>query len=105
MRLAKLSSKPWVIREPDRRHLRLNARGSSWLLIPQRQPQSSPPRSRQTPTCDVEIGHRTATACHVGNIARWLGRKLRWDPVNETFLGDDEANAMLSQPMREPWHL
>ena len=62
-------------------------------------------RSRQTPTCDVEVGHRTATACHVGNIARWLGRKVRWDPVSETFLGDDEANAMLSRPMREPWHL
>ena len=56
-------------------------------------------------TCDVEIGHRTATACHVGNIARWLGRKLRWDPVKETFLGDDQANAMLGRPMRQPWHL
>ena len=62
-------------------------------------------RTRQGLTCDVEIGHRTATACHVGNIARWLGRKVRWDPVNETFVGDDEANALLSRPMRQPWHL
>ncbi|MBC8870546.1 MAG: Gfo/Idh/MocA family oxidoreductase [Planctomycetes bacterium] len=62
-------------------------------------------RSRQTPTCDVEVGQRTATACHIGNIARWLGRKVRWDPVNETFPGDDEASAMLSRPMRQPWHL
>jgi hypothetical protein len=62
-------------------------------------------RSRQTPTCDVEIGHRTATACHVGNIARWLGRTLRWDPVTETFPDDDEANAMLSRTMRPPWQL
>jgi hypothetical protein len=53
----------------------------------------------------VEIGHRTATACHIGNIARWLGRRLRWDPVQETFVGDDEANAMLSRPMRAPWEL
>ena len=62
-------------------------------------------RTREGLTCDVEIGHRTATACHIGNIARWLGRKLRWDPVKETFFGDDEANAMLSRAMREPWHL
>ena len=62
-------------------------------------------RQRTHPSCDVEIGHRTATACHVGNIARWLGRKLRWDPVQESFPGDEEANAMLSRPMRAPWQL
>ena len=62
-------------------------------------------RSRSGLTCDVEIGHRTATACHVGNIARWLGRAVRWDPVQETFIGDDEANAMLSRPTAAPWQL
>ena len=62
-------------------------------------------RARHGLTCDVEIGHRTATACHVGNIARWLGRPVRWDPVEETFPGDDEANAMLSRPMAAPWEL
>jgi predicted dehydrogenase len=62
-------------------------------------------RQRHGLTCDVEIGHRTATACHIGNIARWLGRPLRWDPVQETFPGDDEANAMLSRPTRQPWKL
>jgi hypothetical protein len=62
-------------------------------------------RARAGLTCDVEVGHRAATACHVGNIARWLGRPVRWDPVDETFLGDDEADAMLSRPMRAPWKL
>ena len=62
-------------------------------------------RTRHGLTCDVEVGHRAATACHLGNIARWLGRPLRWEPVEETFLGDDEANAMLSRPMRAPWEL
>jgi predicted dehydrogenase len=62
-------------------------------------------RSRHGLTCDVQIGHRTATACHVGNIARWLGRAVRWDPIRETFPGDDEANAMLTRPMRAPWKL
>jgi len=62
-------------------------------------------RTRQGLTCDVEIGHRTATACHVGNIARWLGRAVRWDPAAEQFPGDDEANALLTRPMRDPWRL
>ena len=62
-------------------------------------------RSRQQPNCVAETGHRTATVAHVGNIARWLGRKLRWDPAAERFVGDDEANAPLSRPMRTPWHL
>ncbi len=62
-------------------------------------------RTRERPTCDVEVGHRTATVAHMGNIARWLGRKLRWDPAKETFLGDTEANAMLRRSMRAPWHL
>jgi hypothetical protein len=53
----------------------------------------------------VEIGHRTATACHLGNIARWLKRKLTWDAVQETFVDDDQANALLSRAMRAPWHL
>ena len=37
-------------------------------------------KSRQRPVADVEIGHRSATVCHLGNIARWTGRRLRWDP-------------------------
>ena len=59
-------------------------------------------RTRERPSCDFEIGHRTATAAHVGNIARWRGRKLRWDPAEEEFRGDDQANALLSRPMRTP---
>jgi predicted dehydrogenase len=60
-------------------------------------------RSRKRPICDVEIGHRSTTMCHLGNIARWTGRRLRWDPRKETFIGDDEANALLERPMRAPY--
>ena len=60
-------------------------------------------KSRELPICDVEIGHRSATACHLGNIAVRLGRKIVWDPAQEKFIGDDEANAMLSRPYRSPW--
>jgi len=44
--------------------------------------------------------------CHLGNIAMRLGRgTLRWDPRTERVVGDDEANAMLSRPNRDPWKL
>ena len=62
-------------------------------------------KSRELPTCDVEIGHRSATACHLGNIAIRLGRTIKWDAENEKFLGDDEAQAMISRPYREPWKI
>lgn len=62
-------------------------------------------RSREKPIADVKIGHRSTTVCHLGNIARWLGRKLRWDPENEVFLGDDEANTHLDRPRRKPYQL
>ncbi len=62
-------------------------------------------KSREKPIADVEIGHRSAIVCHLGNIARWVGRKLRWDPKTETFPGDDEANALLDRPRRNGFEL
>jgi predicted dehydrogenase len=62
-------------------------------------------RSREKPIADVEIGHRSATVCHLGNIARWVGRKLAWDPEKEVFPGDDEANSYLDRPRRKGYEL
>ena len=62
-------------------------------------------KSRQKPRADVEIGHRSATVCHLGNIARWTGRKLRWDPVKEEFIGDSEANQLLFREHRKGYEL
>lgn len=62
-------------------------------------------RSRELSVADVEIGHRTTTMCHLGNIARWTGRKLTWDPAKERFVDDDDANTYIERPMREPWTL
>ena len=53
----------------------------------------------------AEVGHRTASICHLNNIAMRLGRKLKWDPKKEQFLDDAEANALLTPKMREPWKL
>ncbi|MGC1272349.1 MAG: Gfo/Idh/MocA family oxidoreductase [Planctomycetaceae bacterium] len=62
-------------------------------------------KSRSKPLADVETGQRTATICHLNNIAMRLGRELRWDPRLEQVIGDDEANSLLLPPMREPWVL
>jgi len=62
-------------------------------------------KSRERPIADVEIGHRSAIVCHLGNIVRWVGRKLRWDPVQEIFPGDDEANRYLERPQRRPYQI
>jgi predicted dehydrogenase len=62
-------------------------------------------RSRQRPICDVEIGHRSATVCHLGNIAIRTGRKITWDPSKEEIVGDAAAAKMLSRPYRPPWRL
>lgn len=60
-------------------------------------------KSRQKPVADVEEGHLTATMCHLGNIATRLNRMLKWDAEKEVFIGDKEANQMLSRPYRKPW--
>ena len=62
-------------------------------------------KSRDLTAAPVEIGHRSCTVCLLGAIAMRLGRKLRWNPEQELFIDDDEANRMLSQPMRSPWYL
>jgi predicted dehydrogenase len=62
-------------------------------------------RSRRRCIADVEIGARSATICHLGNIAYELKQELKWDPVEERFIGNEEANRLLSRPMRSPWHL
>lgn len=60
-------------------------------------------KSRQDPVEPVEVGHRTASLCHLGNIAMQLNKKIRWDPRKETIVGDSEAAKMISRPMRAPY--
>lgn len=63
-------------------------------------------RSRKETICPAEVGHRSVTVCHLGNISlRMGGRRLDWDPERERFTNDDEANKMLSRPYRKPWKL
>lgn len=60
-------------------------------------------RTRKPPICDVEVGHRTATVCNIGNIAYALQRPLEWDPEKERFKKDGEANKLLKRKMKKEW--
>ncbi len=59
-------------------------------------------RNRTKPVADVEIGHRTATVCNIGNIAYELKKPLKWNPGKEKF-DDDDANKLMSREMRKEW--
>lgn len=60
-------------------------------------------KTRKPPICDVEVGHRTATVCNIGNIAYELGRPLEWNPEKEKFKGDRAANKLLKRKMKKEW--
>jgi len=60
-------------------------------------------RNRTKPVADVEIGHRTATVCNLGNLAYELKRPLHWNPRKEEFSNDDEANKLRGREMRKEW--
>ena len=62
-------------------------------------------RTRKPAGGNAEVAHRTVSILHLANIAIRVGRKLRFDPVTEQIVGDDEANRLVNPPMRAPWHL
>lgn len=62
-------------------------------------------RTRALPVADVEVGHRSISVCHLANIVRQLGRRVKWDPEKETFPGDEEANAFLDRPRRKGYEI
>ena len=62
-------------------------------------------KSRNTPNSDVEIGRLSTTLCHLGNISHHLGREVRFDPKNENFGADKEANGYLTKEYRAAYAL
>lgn len=62
-------------------------------------------RARRRPICDVEIGCRSVTVCHLGNIACWLNRPIRWDPGAERILDDAVASRWLDRARRAGYRL
>ena len=62
-------------------------------------------RTRQRPIADVEIGHRSATVCHLNVIAAKVGRAIKWDPAKEEIIGDPVAARLLDRPRRAGYPL
>jgi predicted dehydrogenase len=97
----KLSSKPdSILKEPltdkDVRLYKSPGHQRDWLNCI---------KTRKQPICHVEIGARSVTVCHLGNLAYWHHKKLKWDPKKWEFVGDDEANKWLDRERRAPWTL
>jgi len=62
-------------------------------------------RDRSLPVSDVFTHHRTVSSCHLCNLAMLLGRRLRWDPAKEGFVGDEQASKLVSRPQRAPYEI
>jgi len=62
-------------------------------------------RTRKKFALNDQNGHRSCTLVNLGVIAVRLGRKLHFDPVKQLFIGDEQANRLIDQPMRMPWHI
>ena len=62
-------------------------------------------QSRLQPISPVEVGHRSCSTCLLHHIAMKVKRKIYWDPMNERFINDDEANSMLNRPHRFPYEM
>lgn len=62
-------------------------------------------RTRKRPICDVEVGARTVTVCHLANLAYWKRQHLKWDPRKEVFLSGYGDNAWRDRLYRDPWTL
>ena len=61
-------------------------------------------KSRKTPFCNLEMGHRTAIICNLGNLSLRLGgRAIQWDPEKEVVVGDKEAAALCTKQYRASW--
>ena len=61
--------------------------------------------SRKKPNSDVEIGHNSMIACHLGNIAFRTGKTIKWDVEKERVIGDADAQKLVTKEYRAPWKL
>ena len=62
-------------------------------------------RTREQTICNIDVAVRSDTVCQLAWCAFQLQRKLRWDPDQELFVGDPDANQRLTRPLRAPWRL
>ena len=60
-------------------------------------------KTRKTPISPIEKGHKACAICLISDISMQFDRKLEWDPVNEVFINDEQANALLHREQRKPY--
>ena len=60
-------------------------------------------KSRGPTAANSQVMRHSHIACHAAALAWMLNRKLKFDPVKEEFVGDDEANGLRGRPARTPW--
>jgi myo-inositol 2-dehydrogenase / D-chiro-inositol 1-dehydrogenase len=92
-------------REPQRS---FRGRRKKILAMPDPEPLLSfaeAVKTRKQASGNAEAAQRSVTILHLANIAIRTGRKIRFDPIKEQIIGDEEANRLVNVPMRAPWHL
>lgn len=95
-----------IVAEPKSVLAGLEAPDSDWkIMAPHIRNFLDSVRTRKPTVSNPEVSQRCHTVAHCANLCLRLGRKLRWDPKAERFLGDEEANRMLSRAMRAPWQV
>ncbi|MCA9210620.1 MAG: Gfo/Idh/MocA family oxidoreductase, partial [Planctomycetales bacterium] len=99
-----LLSKRGALKVYDERNRELELKPSDLNLPAHDQNFINAIRGEQPLTAEIEIGHLSATLCHLGNIATRLGRSLAFDPRTETVADDAEANRMLGREYRDGGH-
>ena len=62
-------------------------------------------KTRGLTRANADVACQAHIACHAANIALYLKRQVRFDPVKNEFIGDDEANRLRSEALREPWRI
>ncbi len=97
----KASSRDILRRDPEKEHSHVQMTGDHMTNF------MACVESREKPICHAEVGHRSASMCHLGVIALRTGLPLEWDAANERFVGEHagRANAYLEREMRAPYDL
>jgi hypothetical protein len=62
-------------------------------------------KTRSQPRANADVACQSHIVCHAANIALFLGRKVFYDPKKNEFIGDEEANRLRSEALREPWRV
>jgi predicted dehydrogenase len=62
-------------------------------------------KSRGKPLANADAACYSHITCHAANIAIYLGRTVKYDPVKHEFIDDEQANRLRSEALRSPWRI